>query len=396
MKIVHWEEMFHPLFGYQINLLTKFQAMQGHEVIIVSSDKVHKHPIFKNFALECDIFKEDRIFEKANNVKVYRLPIYGFYSGRVLYKPGYLKFLDSLSPDLLFCHTNDTLSGISITINASKMNYPVVFDNHMLDMASRNKFSKIFQFFYRKLITPIIIKNKYIVIRTQNDNYVNKKLGIPVDQTPYISFGTDCDLFKPNEIMKNNFRKKFNITNDSLVIIYTGKLNDSKGAMFFSNSIIEPFMAKKDLVFIIVGNSSGNYGKKLEQNFKKSKNRILRFETQSYKDLATFYQSSDVCVFPKQSSLSFFDAQACGLPVISENNNINIDRLKHNNGTTFEANNIFSFREKIQFFLDLSQEELNNYKNASFNYVNKSFNYIDIARDYTKILEKTYEKFNKN
>lgn len=51
MKILHWDEMFHPSFGYQINVLTKFQVAQGHDVTIFSSDKIEEHPTFKTLEI---------------------------------------------------------------------------------------------------------------------------------------------------------------------------------------------------------------------------------------------------------------------------------------------------------------------------------------------------------
>lgn len=41
----------------------------------------------------------------------------------------------------------------------------------------------------------------------------------------------------------------------------------------------------------------------------------------------------------------FFDVQACGLPVISENMNINGERCSHNNGYNFE----FAIKAGIKF-----------------------------------------------
>jgi hypothetical protein len=45
MRFVHVEDFVHPNAGYQINLLTRLQVQQGHEVIIVAGE-LDKMPVF--------------------------------------------------------------------------------------------------------------------------------------------------------------------------------------------------------------------------------------------------------------------------------------------------------------------------------------------------------------
>ena len=50
--------------------------------------------------------------------------------------------------------------------------------------------------------------------------------------------------------------------------------------------------------------------------------------------------------------------QACGLPVVFENNNINIDRASHHNGMTFLAGDVDDFRKKILYFAEMFMQAL--------------------------------------
>ena len=38
MKIINIEDFFHPNAGYQINIISKYLAKFGHEVIIITAD----------------------------------------------------------------------------------------------------------------------------------------------------------------------------------------------------------------------------------------------------------------------------------------------------------------------------------------------------------------------
>ena len=387
MRILHWEEMFHPTFGYQVNVLAKFQVKQGHEVIILSSEKVENHHLFSGFGNIDNIGHEDEIYSKKYGVTIIRLPIHKVISGRVIYKKGYIEKIEALKPDVIMCHYNDTLSAMNIMKKYNYINIPIVYDNHMLEMASKNPLRNLFRLYYKNFITPLIIKNKWTVIRTQDDNYVNKCLGIPESQTPFISFGTDTTLFYPDNKAKAAFRHEYGISKDEFVIVYTGKLDEAKDGKLLANAFIEKFNVNKKTILIVVGNTKGDeYGNEVEELFSESNNRIIRFPTQRYTDLPKFYQAADLSVFPKQCSLSFYDAQACGLPVVSEDNNINVDRLKHNNGFTFKAGSVQDLRDKIMTCIEMKISEYEQMKENAYSFIKDNYDYAIISEQYNDIL----------
>lgn len=397
MRIVHFDEVFHPEFGYQINILPKYQVKQGHEVIIVTGEsKIISHA-FSTFGDNNDMDKKDKAYEDNTGIKIIRIPVIRYISRRALFKKGYGKIVDDLKPDILFCHFNDSIVGMYYTWKYKRTKYPIVFDSHMLEMASQNRFNYVFRAVYRRIFAPIIIKYNIKVIRTQNDNFVEKCLGIPLKQCPWISVGSDTVLFNPNGKIKKEFRKEHNIDENDFVIVYTGKLDQAKGGRLLAETFKKRLIAKngEPVVVLVVGNSSGEYGKEIEKIFNESENRIIRFPTQKYSDLAQFYQSSDLSVFPKQCSLSFYDAQACALPVVSEDNNINVDRLQSGNGFNFNSGSIDDFREKIKLCINMNKDEYAQMKNNSYKYIKADYDYEEISKQYTDILIEEVKNFNK-
>ena len=129
MKIVHIEDFFHPDTGYQLNILSKYQSKNGHDVIIVSSrmEKMPKH--LTSFFNTSDIAERDKHFESNTGVKILRVPIYSYISGRSIYYESVFKTVDRLTPNILYVHGNDTYIGIRYALKLKKLNYPVVFDN---------------------------------------------------------------------------------------------------------------------------------------------------------------------------------------------------------------------------------------------------------------------------
>lgn len=393
MHFVHLEDGFHPSAGYQVNLLSKLQVKQGHQVTIVTTelDKIPDHVV--SFFGKENIQARDAEFTKNTGVKIVRMPLLSYYSSRAIYYPSIFEQVRQLNPDVLFLHGLDTFGVIMFLLRYKSFKFPMVTDSHMLEMASKNKFNYIFRFVYKHLITPIIIKNKIPVIRLVDSDYVEKYLGIPLSSTTILSFGTDVEYFSPNQEACLSFRKKYDIAENAFVILYAGKLDESKGGLFLAKSIRDKFVSKElaqDIVIIIVGNTVGQYGQQVEEEFSNSKNRIIRFPTQAYIDLAEFYQSVNLVIFPKQCSMSFFEVQSCGVPVVLERNEINDIRVNYNNGVLFNQNDTVDFREKIQAMINASSEDYTLMCNNARKYIVDNFNYAPIAKQYTELMEKTY------
>ncbi|QIL39212.1 glycosyltransferase family 4 protein [Pedobacter sp. HDW13] len=395
MKFVHVEDFFHPNAGYQLNLLTKLQVEQGHDVTIVASEMQKMPDFLTSFFGKDNIEEKDKQFTERTGVKVVRHPIYRFYSGRSIFKPGLHKKIRSLKPDVLFMHNEDTLTGIKLLWAYKRMNVPYVLDCHMLEMASENKFSEYFRKFYRKFVTPIILKNNIPLIRVVDSDFVQKHYHIPLEKTKLLSFGTDVNYFKPDSELKQKFRAELKIEKDDYVVLYAGKLDVSKGALQFAEAIKNKIeLENRAIKFVIVGNSLDNeYGKKVDSILQASENNILRFPTQNYYELVRFYQLADVAVYPRQCSMSYFEAQACGLPVVLEENEINIERASNKKGIIFSEGSVEEFRQAIFTFGSMPKEEFSIYKNNSVKNIVDNFNFVNVAQKFTDIMLDEYHKF---
>lgn len=393
MRIVQVEDFFHPTAGYQVNILSKYFVNRGHEVFIVTAEMDIIPDELTSFFGKDNIDYKDREYEALSGAKIIRVKGKKYVSGRVIYERNIFEVVNSLNPDVLYVHGNDTMISIQYIWNVKKLNFPIITDSHMLSMASKNKFAKYFHMFYRFVITPIIKKNRITVIRTQDDDFVEKELGIPLEQCPWISYGSDTLLFHPDNVKKREMRKLYGIQDDDFVAIFTGKLVESKGAMLLAETFKKKFNAQKNVVLVAVGNASGDYGQRVEAVFDESENTIIRIPTQNYSELNKFYQMSDLAVFAKQCSLSFYDVQACGLPVVSENNSINIARCSHSNGKCFEADNAEDFRKCIEMFVNLSPQEYEEYKDNSLDFILTEYDYSKKADEYLEYILQAYNNY---
>lgn len=396
MKILHIDESFHTQYGYHTAPLAKMQARQGHEVTVITVPADKLYPVFSEFGDNTPakkILEYDREFEQRYNVKIVRVPIIRYISGRAVYKRDVFNKIKEIDPDVILCHNTDSL--IAIKLIMKKPRYPVLYDSHMLAMASKNKLYKLYRVVYRLFITPRIKSLNLTIIRTQDDPYLNECLGIPKKQTPFISFGTDTQLFSPNEEVRRKIRREYGIGDNDFVVVYTGKLTEAKGAEFFANAIKKKIKTDiyDNVIFLIVGNTTGEYGNKIDNLFSQSENRIIREPAQKYVDLPPFYQVADLSVFPKQCSMSFYDAQACGLPVVFEDNGVNIGRSKAGNAITFHSGDAEDFAAAISKCANMDKLKYGTMRKNSIEYIKKSYDYTDIAEQYTNEMVETREAF---
>lgn len=135
MKIVHICQYYNDGYGYQENLLPRYQKKLGHDVKVITSDRM------SYFAGE----KEPKIvgtgrFEDSG-VPIERLPIWAEFKGRFVWFKGLDKTLQKEQPDYIFHH--GVMSPSLITCSKYKAKNPAVFlaaDNHSdLNISARNK-----------------------------------------------------------------------------------------------------------------------------------------------------------------------------------------------------------------------------------------------------------------
>lgn len=396
MRIVHVEDFIHPNAGYQVNMLGRLQVQQGHQVDIVAGEMEKFPKVLTEFFGTSEIPEHDERFFRETGARIHRVPLYGFYSGRAIFHPFRLfRQVRRLKPDVVFVHSEDTLTGILFIIFSRWLPYPLVLDDHMIEMASVNSYREYFRAFYRTFITPIILKRKIPLIRVVDSDYVQKSLGIPLTHTHLLPLGTDTDFFRPNVTNGLKVRVRLGLSPESFVVLYAGKLDEDKGGKFFSDALKKRLETTtgRTIEFIIIGNAVGEYGKEVDEGFLASENSIIRLPTQRYPDLADFFQAADLAVFPRQCSMSFFQVQACGLPVLFEENEINNIRVYGDNAYTFKPGSIDSFREMM---CELASRPVWAHAASvrrSREYALERYDFVAIAKQYTEVLQKQVDQW---
>ena len=394
MRILHIEDIFYPEAGYLVNILAKYEVLAGHEAVVLTSTVDNWHPQRRAFWGDSNIERRDYIYSQSTGVKIVRYHAKKEFSDRLLFDKEYYKIIDKIQPDVLFIHNESGFSAFHYLLRVKKNKFPIVFTSHMLDVATNKKLRHLFYFLYKLTFTRIIKKNDIKIIKTQDDPYLQNRLGIPVEQTPFISFGTDTLTFFPDANVKHQMREQLSISQNSFVVVVTGKLTEAKGGLILAESFRKKFDSIRNVALITVGTPTDDeYDQMVSHMLDQSENQIVRIPTQKYSELAKYYQCADISVFAKQCSLSFYDAQACGLPVILEDNPVNHTRIKHHNGKTFTSGDSEALRNAIYKFINMEEKEFKQYQDCSIKDIKDNYDYKLIAQRYLSVLEEAVDSF---
>jgi len=397
LRIVHVEDSFLPTAGYQVNFLAKWSVIHGHRVTIIASDSLvpWSSAGFTSYSLE----EMDRAYELRTGVEVIRIHSKARFSGREVQDKTLFRTVDQQSPDIVMVHTFNTLTGLRFIFKLGKLSYPIVSDCHMYPVASRNRFARFFRIYMRRFVTPRIdrFSLKVVAVSFTTKQFMIDSYRIPNHLVPVIPFGTDTDLFKPDTSKRDLTKRELGIPEEAFVLIYTGKISEDKKVLLlaeaFSNT--HKYSPSKKPFLLLVGSGSGSYYEKVIQAFDNVKQYVRHVPTQEVWNLPKFYQAADLAIWPGACSLSFFDAQACGLPVIAEDIAGNDERLSHGNGWLFKPDSVSDLEDKISEALELSSEELKQKGYRGMEITVKNQSYDKISKEFEELMIQEIEKFRK-
>jgi glycosyltransferase involved in cell wall biosynthesis len=143
--------------------------------------------------------------------------------------------------------------------------------------------------------------------------------------------GVNTDMFKPSEKQhKQSLLQKLNISEDSFVIIFCGRVTERKGTHILVDAFLDlPEEIRQKTYLLIVGsddyntNTSTTYIRDLQRkiNDASAKEHVLFTGVLKNETAAAYYGISDLLVFPSIDleglPLVPLEAQACGVPVIA-------------------------------------------------------------------------------
>lgn len=352
MKIVHVEDYFDPTAGYQINELLNASKKFNDQVYLITSN------CMKPFHKKLDIDK-DREFEKKTGVKIIRLEPKFIIASRVFMK-GLYKIINDINPDVVFFHGIGDFKDLLLW--KRKQKYKIIRDCHMSWVASQNRFRKLYYKLFKIFFSSIINKtDKYQAIYALGDEEYEylKALGISDNKIDYLCHGYNDEIMYYDKHSREEIRNKYSIDKDDIVISYIGKFNEYKRPdLIFNivNQLDNLNVDCKNLKLLFIGPKQKEYMNIFNENMKYKNQNIecIIDDAKPFYELRKYYAASDICIFPKECTLSAIHAQVCGSYVIMEKYKSNIERVIDNTHL-YEIDNIKEASEILRNLINTNK-----------------------------------------
>jgi glycosyltransferase involved in cell wall biosynthesis len=291
------------------------------------------------------------------------------------------------------------LSTIRIILDKRFKRYPIVTDSHVLYNLSRNKYlGRLFQYFLRISVVRIINKRNILVFYTteENKHLLVNKYHISKKCLRKSLIGTDTSKFYFSSEWRYRIREKYNIKDNDIVIIYSGRIDNKKEPHIILESLklIENEELYRKVFVVFIGNISEHYySEKVHPLIDNCNYIFIYIKPVVNHELYRYYSMADIAIFPKFNTLSGLDVQACQLPVIMEDNWTNRERIKMG-GYLYKKNNYYELAKLIQKLLSnkVLRRDLGN---AGLYFIKEHYDYNHIIRNTEKEIHNYIDMYNR-
>ncbi len=383
MKIVHVTGYFQPELGYEEYYLSLNQKKLGHDVYVITSDRIANLPnlrdSLKEIKSKCSTRFRPIGFSEIDGIKVYRLKTL-FEAKDFLVVKGMKKILREIKPDVVHSHEPRQFMTMLPAFYKRELNYKLIVDQHDYDIFPTIK-SKLMTYLVRRNICRFAFKkaDKIIAITPESREFIKNVYGIKkeiIDST----LGADIERFKFNPKKREEIREKFGIKDREILLITVGHVGRNKKLEF----LIEAFSKTKNSKLLIVGGGDEEYIKELKELAIKLsvKDRIIFLGRVSQNELPYYYSAADMGVWPSRATITIIEAMACKLAVIIPDINTVKHLVAYDNGLTFDTSE--NLLEKMNLLIkDKKMREILGKK--AENVTKEKFSYEEIAKRYIEI-----------
>lgn len=340
MKVVITVEEFDPSKGYLEYYLARELTKRGHKVFVFtfgSRKRILREKLDEGF----EVIRMPRVITAIGmNLPGIREIVY------------VLRFIKKEKPDIIHCQPlYSPLSLILINCNylsPSKIVGSLITGEYLINSAIAN-----LKYALAKIITEHFLRNKTTSFFVINDGWKKITLrlfNIPDLKIKEIPLGADAELFKPDAETRNTVRKLLGLFPDDLVVVYSGKIIQSKKLETLFKALAPLIRQNQKVKLLLVGTGGSLYRKHLEELASRLgiSNNVIFHSWVSRTKLPDFYNASDIAVWPGSVSISIIEAASVGLPLIIKRSSITNFAIANGNGFAFEHDNVKELNECLE------------------------------------------------
>jgi len=344
LKILQVIAYFAPQKGGDVNVcyhLSKQLARRGHEVSIVTSD----HELDKEYAGSME----------KEGVKVISFHCIADMSA-FLVTPSLKKWLKfNISAfDLIHLHNSRSYQNNVVRHYAMKYRVPYILHAHgnALPHSAKIQLKKLYDLVWGNKTYQNAAK-VIALHKTEAEQY--KKMGVVENKIKIIQNGINLSEYEQLP-KRGQFRRKYHLQDSEKIVLYLGRIHKTKGIDLLIEAYSELVKHLKETRLVIVGPDGGHLSALKKQTAELGIEDEVLFTGPLYNsDKLSVFVDADLFVTPKFSGLpvTFIEACACGLPIITTTEGDDIDWINNNVGFVVEYNR----HSMSQVLLKILQDE---------------------------------------
>lgn len=328
MKVVMVKSFFDTEANYQINEMVKAWPSGNELVIITSKHLDYVHKVYDEIQVE-----KDKAFASKYGIKLIRLDTHFKFGMRVFFK-SLKRTVEIENPDVLFMHGFGDFNDVLFLYGRNK--YLTFRDCHMSWVASKNRFASLYYLFFKLFFAPVInVFNKYekvYALGIEEKEYL-QRLGVKNHKIAMLPHGYNSLTYYVSGKIRETTRNLLFVDKNDKLISYIGKFNFQKSphiALAVYRKLSKSFVSENNLRFLFLGGKDTNYMENVfypELEKFEYKDRVILHDAVNADDLVGYYNASDICFWPKETTLSSIHAQVCGCSIIMESHTSNLERV---------------------------------------------------------------------
>ncbi len=385
LKIVILCTYFQPELGYREYYYARNLAKLGHEINVITSNRVLFFPGWENIAqsLGCDISRyKGTGSSQMDGFVINRIPTLFEYD-RFVIPRGMKRLLCSIGPDIVHIIENGFAFSFPAAFYKKSFGYRLVYEIEFSLAPTHLTRSKEYYeyYFVKKHIIKYMTKkaDKLNICTEQVYNFFYNHISESREKINRMVLGADPEFFYEDHNERLSMRNILNIADDEVLIVTSGKIESHKRYDVIIKSISSIKDKYPKIRFLIVGSGTETAIKGILDLAKKEsigKNIILKPFVNKI-DLRKFYNASDIGVWT-QATITTLEAIACGLPVIIPNTQSTAHLVDDGNGLLYEYANVAQLVDCLEHYM--SSENRKMAKMRALEAFRKKYNYLTLAK----------------
>lgn len=382
MKILQVIPAFYPARGYGGGPLVAYEiskkiVVKGHEVVVYTTDADNETTRFK---------EKTRYFDRIKVNYFKNINYFIAFHHKVFISPSmiWMAKKELKNYDVIHMHDTRTFQNVIIHYFAKKYKIPYVLQPHGT-LSSQVNTKKSFKVLFDILFGNQVFKDaSKIIALNDSEGLKCKEMGLVDEQIAIIPNGINLRDYN-NLPEKGQFKRKLNLDDNVQIVLYLGRIHESKGIELLINSFSKLSKKLNNTLLVIVGPDDGYLSLLMDLvNSLNITDKVLFTGPVSEIDKFAAYTDSDVFVTPSFYGfpLTFLEAMACGTPIVTTNKGDFIENIDHKVGYVVEYNE----DELANAIYDILTDDLlrDEFKKNCTAFI-KQFDWSKIAKDIEEV-----------